>query len=72
MNDRDEHEANYFAVCLLMPEAMIERDMATPEFAPPYDYENDPRIGTLAKRYQVSKQLMILRLIELGYIKPEM
>lgn len=67
--DRDELEANYFAMCLLIPEHMIESDLATEEFAPPFDFEEDQRIKILAKRYQVSEQLMLFRLIDLGKMK---
>ena len=64
--DRDEIEANYFAMCLLIPEQFINADLETKEFAPPFDIENDPRIISLAQRYRVSEQLMLFRLIDLG------
>lgn len=67
--DRDEIEANYFAMCLLIPEQFISTDLETDEFAPPFDIENDPRIKLLARRYQVSEQLMLYRLFDLGYMK---
>lgn len=67
--NREELEANYFAMCLLIPEHMIESDLATEEFAPPFDFEEDERIKTLAQRYKVSQQLMLFRLIDLGKMK---
>lgn len=67
--DKDiEREASYFAMCLLIPEHFLKADLDTPEFAPPFDAEEDERIAALAKRYRVSLQLMIMRLSELGYL----
>lgn len=61
-----EREANYFALCLLVPERFLRTDL---EGQPPFDVESDVRIIELAKRYDVSVQLMILRLVELGYLR---
>ena len=55
-----EKEANIFAMQLLIPEQWIRRD------APDnLDIESDPRIVALAKKYGVSQQLMVMRLLEL-------
>jgi Zn-dependent peptidase ImmA (M78 family) len=67
--DRDELEANYFAMCLLIPEEFILADLASVEFVPPFDFEDDPRIKLLAQRYKVSEQLMLFRLIDLGKMR---
>lgn len=58
-----EIEANEFAMCLLMPENFLRRDIGDA----PLDLIDDKRIKELAKRYQVSPQLMTLRLCKLGY-----
>lgn len=65
----EELEANYFAMCLLIPESLLNDDLESDEFAPPFDIESDKRIEELAKRYKVSAQLMTYRLIDMGKIK---
>lgn len=67
--DLHEIEANRFAAELLMPEGMIRSDWAERGENPVYDYENDEYIHKLAKRYKVSLQAMIFRLINLGLIE---
>lgn len=72
--DPDELEANLFAVELLMPEPWLRRDcrmmfdIAKGQRGPRFDIEYDPRIEQLADRYQVSVQLMTIRLIDLGLL----
>jgi Zn-dependent peptidase ImmA (M78 family) len=78
---RDEHssratnkleiEANKFAAELLMPEEMIRNDWTDHGILLSYDYENDEYIHKLAKRYKVSLQAMIFRLMNLGLIKEQ-
>ncbi len=62
-----EWEANMFAMALLMP-----RDFLIPDFKAKFPYgmdvEHDEGIAKLAKRYNVSVQLMILRLHQLELI----
>lgn len=60
-------EANYFAMCLLMPrELLIEHFQ---ELCPDgLDFENDERLARLAKRFGVSEQLLLRRLHQLGLI----
>jgi Zn-dependent peptidase ImmA (M78 family) len=60
-----EHEANLFAMCLLIPEEFIRRDMA---IIGPLNVDEDIRIKHLARRYNVSEQLMVNRLTNLGYL----
>ena len=67
--DKSEIQANRFAAELLMPEEMIRSDWAELGSNPSYDIENDDYIRKLAKRYKVSLQAMIFRLINLGLIK---
>jgi Zn-dependent peptidase ImmA (M78 family) len=62
--DPDEIAANAFAAELLMPTAMVQRDLA----AHTVDYEDEESLRSLAGRYNVSLQAMILRLVNLGYI----
>ncbi|MHC4620567.1 MAG: ImmA/IrrE family metallo-endopeptidase [Planctomycetota bacterium] len=65
-SDQDiEREANYFAMCLLMPEDWLHHELAG---QPPFDIESDERIAELAKHYGVSVQLMMMRLHQLGYL----
>jgi len=66
--DPMEIDANRFAAELLMPEMLIRRDWDQRETSFIYDYENDDFIYRLAKRYKVSLQAMIFRLINLSLI----
>ena len=61
--DPEEIEANTFAAELLMPQAMLEKDIGEQAI----DYEDDEMIRTLARRYKVSLQAMIFRLTNLGF-----
>ena len=58
-----DHEANRFAIELLMPRDWVLRDMAA---LGPIDAIDDRRIVELAKRYGVSTQMMTLRIAELA------
>jgi len=60
-----EAEANLFAIMLLIPEEFIMRDL---EGIKAIDYEDDTQISKLAEKYQVSKQLMTIRLVSLGVL----
>jgi Zn-dependent peptidase ImmA (M78 family) len=66
MSDEQEREANIFAMCLLMPEDFIRRDM---DGVKEIDLIEDKRIKALAKRYGVTEQMMVMRLCELGYLR---
>lgn len=59
-----EAEANYFAVCLLMPDVMVHAEFAK---LTPAERDIDQVIKILAERFQVSQQVVALRLNELGY-----
>jgi Zn-dependent peptidase ImmA (M78 family) len=62
-----ERDASLFAMMLLMPRDFLTRDFE--QMCPDgIDIEHDERIVQLAKRYQVSTQLMLLRLIQLNLI----
>lgn len=61
--DPEEIEANTFAAELLIPQAMLEKDIGEQAI----DYEDDEMIRTLARRYKVSLQAMIFRLTNLGF-----
>ena len=61
-----EREANYFAMCLLMPEEWLRRDV---EAIGGVDIEDDVAMTKLAKKYKVSVTLMAMRLGQLGAIK---
>jgi Zn-dependent peptidase ImmA (M78 family) len=56
-------EANYFAMCLLMPESFLRRDI---EEMGGLDLTKDGPIRKLAQKYQVSIAMMTLRLAQLG------
>lgn len=59
-----ETEANYFAMCILIPEEWLRRDLAE-MFPNGIDLMQDD-VDKLAKRYQVSVQLMTFRLTDIG------
>lgn len=54
-----EAEANYFAMCLLMPYEFMKKDL---EELGEIDVCDDPKIRKLAKKYQVTEQLMMIRI----------
>ena len=68
MNDATEAEANYFAMCLLMPEKMIQDDIVLMRKESPICFD-DFRLDAMADRYQVDVKLLMMRLVQLGYIK---
>ena len=57
-----EHEANMFAMELLMPTSFLERDIKQ---MGGIDFADDRDIDKLAKRYKVSHSLMAIRLGQL-------
>ena len=59
---KDEQEANQFAMELLIPYKMIMADLENINYI---DIEGGPPIPELAKKYQVSEQLMLIRILEL-------
>ena len=61
--EEQEVEANIFAMELLMPEEMVRR-----EIKGPLDVETEPEIKRLAKLFQVSQQVMTIRLTQLGLV----
>lgn len=62
-NEDEEREANYFAMCLLMPEEFLKEDVAKLK-----DKSLEAAVGELAKRYKVSEPMMTLRLGQLGFV----
>ena len=63
--DITEIEASTFAMELLLPAAMFERELR----AQAIDYEDDELIRNLADRYQVSLQVIVFRFASLGLIE---
>jgi Zn-dependent peptidase ImmA (M78 family) len=65
-----DYEATVFAIELLMPFDWIAKDLEGCAI----DVEGSPKIKELAKKYQVSEQLMTIRvfdvLAELNRLKP--
>jgi Zn-dependent peptidase ImmA (M78 family) len=59
-----EAEANYFAICLLMPEEMVHAEIAKLTEA---ERDIDRIFPILSAKFQVSQQLVALRFVELGY-----
>lgn len=55
-----DREATAFAMELLMPYDWLMADLQAMD--PPLDFEHDDRIAALARRYQVSEQLMLSRI----------
>lgn len=64
----EEREANFFAAELLMPEMLLEKDIAKIDGVYLLD-EDDESIKNLASEYQVSVRALTYRLSYLGYIK---
>ncbi len=61
-----DQEANYFAMCLLMPEQFVREELKKKEF----NLMDDKAITELAKRFQVPVTVMTVRLIQLN-LKPK-
>jgi Zn-dependent peptidase ImmA (M78 family) len=61
--DESEMEANLFAAELLMPSAFLARDLKNRQLL------DDRGVITLAKKYGVSTQALLIRLSSLGYIR---
>lgn len=59
-----EREANYFAICLLMPGEMVIAEMAKLTDA---ERDIDSIFPLLAEKFQVSQQVVAFRLADLGY-----
>ncbi|MCS6284411.1 MAG: ImmA/IrrE family metallo-endopeptidase [Nitrospira sp.] len=60
--DPHEIEANAFAAALLMPEALLKKDLSE------IDCENEDQRNDLAEKYGVSRQAMNYRLMNLGFL----
>ena len=67
--DVEEQEANLFAAELLMPSRFLHDDL---KFYGTFDFLEedtlDGVLGSLAEKYQVSKQALAYRLVNLGYV----
>jgi Zn-dependent peptidase ImmA (M78 family) len=61
-----EKEANYFAMCLLMPAHLVKQEVAKLTI----DLTDDTAIKSLAKTFDVSMTAMALRLSQLKVLKP--
>ncbi len=64
----EDREANYFAMCLLMPEKFVREDIKA---MGGIDLTEDKPIRALAQKYQVSIAMMTLRLGQLGLGKTD-
>lgn len=61
-----EIEANYFAFVLLMPEEYVRSEAK--RLAPDgFDIVEDPAVKQMAQKFNVSMQMMTIRLVLLGY-----
>jgi len=62
INDKNlEAEANYFAMCLLMPEHLVKQEVEKIKL----DLTSDEALKKLAKIFDVSQTAMALRLAQL-------
>jgi Zn-dependent peptidase ImmA (M78 family) len=59
-----EAEANYFAMCLLMPESMVREYMKTHTI----DLSEDGGLKRIAKTFEVSLPVAAKRLTQLGFM----
>jgi Zn-dependent peptidase ImmA (M78 family) len=66
-DERREREANYFAMCLLMPEKLVRRWVR--EHGSGFDWGDDDSLGLLAKDFGVSMTLAAIRLSDLGFFQ---
>lgn len=61
-SDPREREANSFAACLLMPEDQVRAKVQKTSF----DLGDDQELAALAAHFQVSRQAMMYRLLNMG------
>jgi len=61
--DIEDREANYFAMCLLMPESFVRDEVAK---LGGIDLSEDKPLKTLAAKFHVSQGMMAIRLAQLG------
>lgn len=66
--DEVEREANLFAAELLMPEELLRVSLRSTPHLNIDDADVDELLDKLARQYQVSKQAMMFRLANLGYL----
>ena len=59
LQDAEEREANYFAMCLLMPEQFVRDEIAKMDGL---DLVDDRQLEKLAKKFKVSMGMMAMRL----------
>lgn len=63
-------EANYFAAHLLVPSSLLKKEMAKLKLKEIDLVDDDPRVDQLAKLFEVSRSLMLSRILEeAGVIK---
>ena len=76
-NDKTMHEiesrrrmtdldANYFAMCLLMPEDLLRKEVS--KMGKNADIFEDDWIKSLANKFKVDEKLMLIRLGQLGFM----
>lgn len=63
-SERQEIEANAFAMCLLMPEEFVLKEIN--HMGGNFDIENSKIIKKLAKKFRVSMPIMTLRIGQLS------
>ena len=63
---QEDEEANYFAMCLLMPADFVEAEIKKCGLIDLTD-ERSPGLKKLARKFGVSEALMTIRLGQLGY-----
>lgn len=66
---RIEDWCNDFAAAFLMPESELSKFVTT--LGEPLDSIEDGKLDELAKRFAVSRHAVLIRLVKLGYVKPE-
>jgi Zn-dependent peptidase ImmA (M78 family) len=65
LTDVEEREANYFAMCLLMPEHFVRDEVAK---MGGIDLTDDKPLQKLAAKFRVSVGMMAIRLGQLGFV----
>ncbi|HEY1171015.1 MAG TPA: ImmA/IrrE family metallo-endopeptidase [Verrucomicrobiae bacterium] len=60
--EREDDEANLFAMCLLMPEEMVKEEIAKLGV---FDVNDDRKMKKLAKIFEVSETMMALRIAQI-------
>lgn len=66
----EDAEANYFAICLLMPEKLVHAELDRLLTTLPHVADENEVVRRMAKKFDVGVVMMVCRLEQLGRMMP--